>query len=608
MNIIHSIGHNDLIKSLERAGGRCPFILAGADSEAARLSLKERGLREISLAALEDGELGTCEKEYIRSIARLHSGQDPLAWWTNALSEKNEHASSLYPDICSYYSLVTALKSFGEQNVIVVCNARMSGQLREFCRREGHKFVSVARTVFIRRYLERCAYPVKLVLFVLRGWMHKALAHALLDKKAKDRLRSLKDAYLIRSWISSGPNEPWHEEKDAYFGRLPAHLRDQGKNVVLMAGISGNFIRALGRLRNASTFPAVPEDIFIRWTDYIRIFLWSFTRKVRLDRGIMFRGVDVTRLYQDEADRSYSGLVSQVAMKRYFIGRRCARALPVRTYLQTFENYAWEKAMILGLRSWGGRRRAPEIIGFQHAFISRNSFKYFIGEEERGHIPLPDRIITMGIVTKNILEKHGTYPEEKIIPGCALRQEYIHGIKAFDRRRTGNILVPLTMVRSESEMILRFLRDAEIHREFKQVLIRCHPFAPVSLNGRDLGFELPGNFAIDKSGNVHGALSKADCVAYTWSTVAIEALKAGLPVIYLDLLRPMYVDPLFDCVYLKRTVKRPDEMVPAVRGLYDINDGSFASEQLRAREYLEGYFMPVDQKNLEVFAGTPADQ
>ena len=40
-------------------------------------------------------------------------------------------------------------------------------------------------------------------------------------------------------------------------------------------------------------------------------------------------------------------------------------------------------------------------------------------------------------------------------------------------------------------------------------------------------------------------LSEADGVIYTWTTVAVEALKLGLPVIYLDILTPMYVDPIF---------------------------------------------------------------
>ena len=88
MKVIHSTGYVDLIRFLERTGGKYPFILAGSEGENAGRLLKERGLREIGLAELGDGEMEACEREYIRSIARLHHGQDPLAWWTNSLPEK----------------------------------------------------------------------------------------------------------------------------------------------------------------------------------------------------------------------------------------------------------------------------------------------------------------------------------------------------------------------------------------------------------------------------------------------------------------------------------------------------------------------------------------
>ncbi len=132
-------------------------------------------------------------------------------------------------------------------------------------------------------------------------------------------------------------------------------------------------------------------------------------------------------------------------------------------------------------------------------------------------------------------------------------------------------------------------------------MIRCHPFAPVISLSKSFGFKLPKNVIVDKSKSVQESLSQVDCVVYTWSTVAVEALKAGVPVMYLDILRPLYVDPLFACVHLKCTVSRPDEMVPTLKELYKMDDETFAAEQQQAQEYLKEYFYPVTEERMEMF-------
>ena len=65
-------------------------------------------------------------------------------------------------------------------------------------------------------------------------------------------------------------------------------------------------------------------------------------------------------------------------------------------------------------------------------------------------------------------------------------------------------------------------------------------------------FKIPNNFIISNEKSIIEELSEADGVIYTWTTVAVEALKLGLPVIYLDILTPMYVDPIFECNALKK--------------------------------------------------------
>jgi hypothetical protein len=75
----------------------------------------------------------------------------------------------------------------------------------------------------------------------------------------------------------------------------------------------------------------------------------------------------------------------------------------------------------------------------------------------------------------------------------------------------------------------------------------------------------------------------------------------GVPVIFLDILAPLYVDPLFECAFFKRTVKKAEELLPCVQDFFAMGDVRFFEEFASAQEYLRKDFYPVTEKNLTPF-------
>jgi hypothetical protein len=73
----------------------------------------------------------------------------------------------------------------------------------------------------------------------------------------------------------------------------------------------------------------------------------------------------------------------------------------------------------------------------------------------------------------------------------------------------------------------------------------------------------------------------------------------GLPVIYMDVLRPMYVDPLFECTALKRSISEPEKLRSVMDNIYRMDDETFYQEQEEAQEYLKEYFYPVTDDILQ---------
>lgn len=602
--IVQSSDISKILKFAEKKKEFYSFLILEEGQSKYGEILKQKGLKEMCLESVSSEQIISSEREYIDSIAELSCEHNSIEWWANTLSEKNEHTSTHYKNLFLYCMLIKTLQECNDFRIIIECNKVIFRQLKDYCRLNGIQISSldngVMQDVFTNISEIICQF-CKIALFMFTVFKRKMIVRAALKSKIVSELKNIRACYVIRTWIDERIIASPDFRYDAYFGNLPNYLIEQGVKVVVLAGVINNYRKIISSLKNKNDVLVIPEEYFLKYSDCLKLILLSIFRRIKLKKKIYFRGIEVTKLYQEEIRKSYRNLADQQNMLRYFIGRRLGQNLSFQTYIQTFENYAWEKLSILGIRETRNNHIGPRILGFQHAFISRNSFKYFPGEKERDIIPLPDKIITMGTVTKKIMEKYGSYKSEIFEIGCALRQEYLNNLKPFKRRRFNKILVPLTMVINESIAIITFIYNSRISETDIEVIIRPHPLLPFESFKRDLNFDIPDNYIIDNKKSLNEELSSTDIVAYTWSTVGVEALRIGLPVIYLGILKPMYVDPLFECLYLKWTVTRPDQLLPAIRGIYNMDTGEFYRDQKMSQDYLKEYFYPVNENRLSVF-------
>ena len=602
IEIIYSSSIKEILKFDMRGKANCSFINVNNEMKEYSEILINKGVKEIKLEQISDDEIKLCEKEYISNIAELSSCFSSLEWWANPVSEKNEHVSSHYKNLCLYYSLIKTLEKHMDtiSCIFVVCSDEISEQLRAYCNKNNITIVPVrpAIILWLNKMFKELYLLLRAIFFLLKVAIRKLRIPRALRLRIKRAIDIGKDYYVIRTWLDDRFLKTNGLYSDAYFGRLPAYVVDRGYKLLMLAGIINNYTKVVKKIEDNGDVMIAPEEYFFRYADFFRLLSFLFSGRKRLGQEVLFNGLDVTVLYEREMANGCFSVVDMTNMFRYFVARGFAEAVSFRIYIQTYENYAWEKMAILGIREV---KPQGKILGFQHAFISRNSFKYFPGEKERDIIPLPDKIITMGKRTKKIMEKYGNYSQEMLKIGCALRQEYLNDFNLLKRKRFDKIVVPLTMVSNESVLVLKFLYESGLGNTKMKVIIRCHPAAPFKSFKNHINFQLPDNFIISNEESVNEELSTTDIVLYTWTTVAVEALRLGLPIIYLDVLNPMYVDPLFECNALKNSVKKPKELLSAINDFYNMDDKSFYMEQQVAQEYLKEYFYPVTEENLAPF-------
>lgn len=561
-----------------------------------------KGFKEINIEEINDEEKKICEKEYINSIADLGFEYNSIQWWANSVSEKNEHISSHYRNLCLYYSLIKTLEKYlkTDMHIFIVCNNEIYEQLKIYCNCNHIKIISLEKVILLRlrKIYEKSYIALRIILSLMKILLRKIYISYTLENKIKKKIDKTGNYYVIRTWFDNRFLEQLNPYHDAYFGELPEYVMKQGHKLLILAGIINNYKKTIRKIKNIENMLIIPEEYFLKYLDFFRLLLYLHSKKVKLTERVLFNNLDMTKLYETEISKGYFNAGYYKNILRYFIAKRFTQNVKFKTYIQTFENYAWEKMTILGIRE---SKPEGEILAFQHAFISRNSFKYFPGKAEKDVMPLPDKIINMGKATKDIMGKYGSYNQNILKIGCALRQEYLSKLKPFRRRRVNKIVVPLTMVRKESILIMNFLYNSGLSQTKLKVIIRCHPASPFESFQKYIEFKIPNNFIISNEKSIIEELSEADGVIYTWTTVAVEALKLGLPVIYLDILTPMYVDPIFECNALKKNVYKPEELLPAIEYFYNMDDEIFFKEQETSQKYLKEYFYSVTEENLAPF-------
>ncbi len=537
------------------------------------------------------------DKMYLDFVAGLAAKDGSTFWWANSLSEKNELISPLFAHLSVLYAFDRWLKRHPSQDCIVVCDAGLCEAVRSLVNEhydvEGggpglNKFAGIMRN--------SCRYVVKLMLAFWKEIYRMVLSRGY--PGAAQKLRSVRKARVIKSWVDHRSYRSG-DYQDAYFPKVLPYLHQHNVPYILLADIiqdfRGHFKSIVADRKNL----IIPIDYFLTFGNLCRAVVLQWASRPSVESRLKFASIDVTSVVRNELAEGLFSTRFFTNILYYFKIKRLAQTVDIHSFVYTFENYAWEKMCLKAFKD-----SAPSVrtVGFQHAFIAKNSFKYFLGEQEVGIVPCPDSILTMGEVTKRILNTYGHWPGKILSTGCALRQFGTMNGAQGGSVKSRDILVAFTMTREESIKILEFIFEAGLARHPHDVHLRFHPQTPVTEVLKGISFELPANFKISRAPSLNDDFKRAGVVLYTWTTVGLEALVNGIPVIYLDVNKPLNLDPLFECSVLKEQAARPQELKEKIEKFLNLPEDIYAGDLAKARQYLKDYFSPVNEEALALFA------
>lgn len=513
-------------------------------------------------------------------------------FWRNVFSTKmQEWEKSPVYLILVLYSLHHS-GSKEESNLIIICNSIEEGNV---CKQWGdvHGWEVLDRYFgnypkFIVRIIQELKNLIHFGVVASKLTIKKIFSPKVaLDTNTKNQ-RVLISTLFYKNCFING------RYTDHFFGELEALFKKNDYEVAYLAGPIGNYFKAVKEAGKREAF-YIPYSL-ISWMDLFKILNSLLTRKNYIKKAV-FKKTDFSDLikWSMRRNNNFFNCDSEVF---YIAVKKLCKNKKYDKLIQLYEGNITEKASIQAFKEFG---RGKKILGYSFAVVYPLNLKIHRTSKERFGSPCPDLLVTSGTETKKLLSCRGDYKNLELYPGCSLREfPQINVSESLDDGADNTILIALDGTWSCIFLLDWILLNFKHLKEPNKIILRGHPSVPVAGLLSQCVNQLPQNFYIS-SKKLDEDLSRCFCVIYRQSSVGLQALMNGIPVIQLNIDSPLNGDPietLHDC---KWVVDNMNDLNASLNEIKALETDEKRTGMIKAKNYSTRYFTPPDHETLHSF-------
>ncbi len=557
------------------------------------------GMREIRIK-----DYSSWKEQYLTKFTRMMAdvnidNRHQSFWWGMNFTNKNPISTPLCDKI--FYSLMIAKIIEECQDDICLCVIGKDNDIfRQLSIWFKNKNVNIETYGFPRlrkdslKVVIRKYTPAAIVYALLRALWRKTLTPQI-------KIDFNRNHNVVLSLLNHQSFSKDGQYRDTYFGQFVDYAGQKDEPLINLLFVnSPHYAQMMRKIRVVrKDFYLIPLETFLSFRDTLCCFFISLKK--------FFKGMPLKGQY--DIDGKSVDYLLKATMKRdlhatYFFDnirihyeiKRLTEQVNIKRFYYPFENRSFEKLFLKILREFSPRTR---IIGYQHPALSFRHTNFLLTPQEHEITPLPDKIMTMGRITKRFMEYYGSFSQELLISACALRQKEYHGsLKA--QQKIKNILVILATNNEEYIKVITFLNNALKRQKSFNVWLRPHPVFPLSDAIAIIGQPQFRYYQSDKE-TLQDCMQWADVALYVHSTAAIECLSRGIPIIYVNIDNVINPDPLYDLKEFRWEANEPQDLT---RIIYEINRFSpkeYLEKQSKAVEFTKEYLLPVKEETLKKF-------
>ena len=538
---------------------------------------------------------------YLYDIVRQHN---TLGSWLTSLSYRSGYVSKTFHRACYLKVTLDLLRSWPglEPLIVAVGDSTMLRSVARNIERLPDK-----RPVVLG---SRGTLPLRGALDVLRMLAHRA---AFMLREAGQLLHSRR---LIRHpFLPSEPTTviltPVHagnlgrgaEFHKTSFGDLANQFTARGHRIALAPLVlrDVDYPKALTRTAG-SPFPILVPHRYLRFRDLFGAAVSSMV-KPRIPRPLpRFAGMDVATLVEEDLRIDWVSNQAAASLRVAAVVRRWAKlGASIDRIIYRYENQPWERALC-----WEAKRSLPNasLVGYQHARAPRLLLSYYLAPGEADNAPLPDRVVTNGEYTARLLSSDGYNPGRVYVggalhvPGLADAGPPVSVPREADERPV--VLVAASFGLEEAGELVDLAGHLFGEDESVRVVIKCHPTTPIQKLKGLMSEPLPSHVEVSQQ-SIAELMLESSVMVYTGSSVCIEALGMGLPVVHL---RPQFdldMDPLESYPELRMEATGLEELREKVRWLLYHREEYVARHRERWQMVTREMYGPVTEQSYLAF-------
>lgn len=535
--------------------------------------------------------------ELIEELSRGH--EDDMDWWVSNLSSRNTLSSPLYENLC-YLGLIDYLIGDGYKiNKIVVHSKALAKIIKRYL--DNGKFTAtVTHESGTGERLGDILRPFYCFLFAC---FHFFSQYVNARKTGRNKAAVPEEKITLLDTFVLEDSFKAESFADRYYCNILDLLPDsESERIYYMPTFDKitNYSALFKNLRTSRQKFLLKED-FLKIRDYFYAFAYPLRMLwIKIKPG-RFLGFDIAPLLKEEIYRGLAEYSSMEALLKYrFALRLKERNISIGLVIDWFENQVIDKGSNAGFRKFYSD---VQIIGYQGFITSDNYLCTYPTTHENQCDLIPHKIAVIGAsLTKRIREFCPSI-ETTVAPAFRFRGVWDCSNNSSDDHFF-TILIAMPIMFAEGKEILRLVAAAlsEVKLVNIRVLVKHHPANTPEEIRKKFRHDWPDEFEF-VSGSIDEHLSRCNLVISSTSSVCMEALSRGMPVIIIGGQSRLTHNPIPEDIKedIWALCYSPEETAQAILSYANRDEETIKRHKSIGQRIRRDYFEPVTRDSVRSF-------
>ncbi|MBI3899043.1 MAG: hypothetical protein HY308_12215 [Gammaproteobacteria bacterium] len=487
---------------------------------------------------------------------------DPAGWWLTDMSEKSVFRGTLIARLYSLALVRAACDVHRPAEVwIALADAKLAKVIADSLGPQ-YKVRIISRRPWFRKFkgafqgaADKITYPCRAVALAFGTLAELVLLKLLVGTAAESKSSSMSNRQVaLFSFFPIWWRNAWDAEnrREVFYQGLPQGMSAAGFAVrhvvwlrVRLLSVFKDRVR-IRTLARSNDFLCLQSLCSLtasgRLLGAAPIYCWRALHWQLPPEDRAFAGFTIESLVREELLRT----TSDRELFRNLLLRHAVKKLPdFDLLLFRIEFQPFERALLLGL----GTRRTTTV-GYQHSSIGEDYLSHVFAPGEIGRrttdavasMPVPDHIVTTGSYAAQLMLKNGFSADQVHIVGPLryqqLRSRWRERGQAPAKANEGGkypLLIPVSLDYNEALSFAAVLAEALVGSEHRFVLeIKGHPtndHGPEFLHRLQQKTSAINGQVVPATANLYDCIGRARALIMTGSTVGLEAIALGTPVV-----------------------------------------------------------------------------